>query len=335
MKLLERVEKKIFFRLVRSITFLVAFVALIATIAGLYSSVSNSVEAKPKKVQIQTNEIEQVLKPEAKSTADTIVSTTSNTNTTTEVTEPASEQQKIAESIAKKALAVVNIKINDSNYKESLEKMINIILKQISDYDHETQIVALTQLDDMTKSFPQDKNKFLSSIDIYFSLFKSKHEHEQALVDQKNAAAQASKTFGYSIVGGGIVVFALFVMILVLLRIEKNTRPESLETDEYDATDKKLLFGIVGSAIAIAILISWGLNKAYTNNEHFDPVSDLRTAYSSSVSTETPDTNEQPPVADQPSAQETNNYNQTSTVEAPTSADDTSSNYTPTPEESK
>jgi len=46
MKLLERVEKKIFFRLVRSVTFLVAFIALVVTIVGLYSSVSNSVDAK-------------------------------------------------------------------------------------------------------------------------------------------------------------------------------------------------------------------------------------------------------------------------------------------------
>ena len=92
---------------------------------------------------------------------------------------------------------------------------------------------------------------------------------------------------GYSAVGAGIVTFALFVMILVLLRIEKNTRPSGSENDEYDGTDKKLLFGIIGVGIVIALGIGWSFNQAFSSDEKFDPVAELRSTFASSIETET------------------------------------------------
>lgn len=272
--LFERVEKKIFFRIVRSITFFVAFMALIATIAGLYTSINTSMDAEAKSVQVAKEEIEEVLKPEAK--ANGAVHDANSTVAVEEDPEQA-ELKKLAESIAKKALASQDVVIGGEGYNENLGKMTDLLLNNVVDYDHETKIDALTQLDELTKTFVKDK--YLERIDIFLTLFKSKYTHEQALADQKNLADQANKMMGYSAVGAGIVIFALFVMILVLLRIEKNTRPADSENDEYDTTDKKLLIGIIGVAIAIAILIGWGVNQSFSNDDEFDPVAELRPAY--------------------------------------------------------
>ncbi len=278
MTLFERVEKKIFFRIVRSITFFVAFLALIATIAGLYTSINTSMDAEAKSVQVAKEEIEEVLKPEVK-----VDGAVNNANATVAVEEDPEEAElkKLAESIAKKALASQNVVIGSEGYNESLGKMTDILLNNVAEYDHDTKVDALTKLDELTKTFVKDK--YLDRIDIFLTLFKNKHAHEQALAEQKNLVDQANKMMGYSAVGAGIVIFALFVMILVLLRIEKNTRPADSENDEYDATDKKLLIGIVGIAIAIAILIGWSVNQSFSTEDEFDPVAELKSAYASNT----------------------------------------------------
>lgn len=270
MTLLERIEKKIFFRIVRSITFFVAFLALIATIAGLYTSVNTSMKAEPKSVQVAKEEIDNVLKPELKTAAN---ENANNTVTVEENSEQA-ELKKFAESIAKRILASQDTLPVNPNYNESLGKMTDEVLGTLSDYDHETKVSALTQLDELSKTFTKDK--FIDQTNVFLALFKSKYAHEQALVEEKNVADQANKVMGYSAVGAGVVTFALFVMILVLLRIEKNTRSSDSENDQYDATDKKLLIGIVGFAVAIAILIGWGVNQSFSGDEEFDSVAELR-----------------------------------------------------------
>lgn len=275
--LLERIEKKFFFRIVRTITFFVAFMALIATIAGLYASISGSIEAKPKNVQVKKEEIESVLKPVIQTSATTATNEVSSPIEVPYVDPKTAKLKSIAKSIAKDGLASRDIRLDTPNYKQQVEQLTEIILSNITDYDYDTELIVLTRLRELSKSFPKDK--FLDSIDVYFSLFKSKHNHEQVLAKQKNLSAQANKTVGYQAVGSGIVIFALFVMILVLLRIEKNTRSASAETDEYDATDKKLLIGIIGFAIAIALLIGWGINKTVESETNFDAVSDVYSSY--------------------------------------------------------
>jgi len=270
MTLLERVEKKIFFRIVRSVTFFVAFLALIATIAGLYTSITTFMDAEVKTVKVTKEEIDSVLKPKT----DGIVSSNVNKTVTVEEDPEQAELKKLAESVAKKVLASQDNLPNQPKYNEELGKTTDEVLGTISDYNHEMKISVLTQLDELSKGFKKDK--FIDEVNTFLNLFKSKYAHEQALVDQKNTADQANKIMGYSAVGGGIVTFALFVMILVLLRIEKNTRPSDSGNDQYDTTDKKLLIGIVGLAIAIAIGIGWSVNKSLAGDEEFDPVAELR-----------------------------------------------------------
>lgn len=293
--LLERVEKKIFFQIVRSITFFVAFMALIATIAGLYTSINTSMVAKPKSVQVTKEEIDSVLKVEPKADAET----KDNVNNTIKVEEDPQQValKKIAESIAKKRLAAEDILPSHPNYNESLGQNIDQLLRIVIPIDYDSRISTLTQLDELSNKFAKDK--FLEEANVFLALYKSKHAHEQALADQKNLADQANKMMGYGAVGAGIVVFALFVMILVLLRIEKNTRPSNSENDEYDATDKKLLIGIVGFAVAIAILIGWGLNQSFGSDEEFDPVAELRPEYSHINTQAAPAVTEAAPAAEE------------------------------------
>lgn len=274
MTLFERVEKKIFFRIVRSITFFVAFLALIATIAGLYTSINTSMETEPKKIEVAKEEIDNVLKPEPKVTSDE--QKAANSSVTVEEDPEQAELKKLAEPIAKKILASQDTLPTDPNYNGFLGKTTDEVIGALNDFDHDTKVNALTQLGELSKTFV--KGKFIEECNAFLALFKTKYAHEQALVEQKNAADQANKLMGYSIVGAGIVTFALFVMILVLLRIEKNTRPSS-ENDEYDATDKKLLIGIVVAGIAIALLIGLGVNNAFSSDEEFDPVAEVRPSF--------------------------------------------------------
>ena len=183
MTLLEKIEKKIFFRIVRSITFFVAFLALIATIAGLYTSISTSIEAEPKSVQVVKEEIDNVLKPEPKANATAIVSNDLNSTVTIEEDPEQTELKKLAESIAKRLLASEDTLPGNPSYNEILGKTTDSILGTFGDYDNETTINALTQLDELSKTFV--KNKFIDNANVFLALFKSKYAHEQALIDKK------------------------------------------------------------------------------------------------------------------------------------------------------
>lgn len=281
MTLFERVEKKIFFRIVRYITFFVAFVALIATIAGLYTSVNTSMKTEPKSIQVAKDEIDNVLKVDPKSSS----SEKQENNTEVKEDPEIEEMKKLAESIAKKLLVSQDTKPGHPNYNEILGKTTDEVLGTLSDFDNETKIDALKQLDSLSNGFKKDK--FIDQTNVFLALYKSKYGHERTLAEQKNIADQANKMMGYSAVGGGIVVFALFVMILVLLRIEKNTRPLDSQNDEYDNTDKKLLIGIILVGILIASLVAWGVNESFTEDEDFDPVSEIKSSFA-------PSTQEQP-----------------------------------------
>ncbi len=122
--------------------------------------------------------------------------------------------------------------VNQSTVSE--EGLRNYISEQMSDYYNDIQILYITQL-------AQESELLLKSvIDVnpiewsnfveWFTLdFKTQWANEQERIQMERMAASQEKeealtTLAFT--GGGLIVFMFFTMILVLLRIEINTRKD-------------------------------------------------------------------------------------------------------------
>lgn len=274
MTLFDRIEKKIFFRIVRVVTFGIAFLALIATIAGFYAALDSTFEAKASKVTVSKDEINQVIKasaPAATTPAPTGTEVSSVTPPTEPVLSPEEKARKdIAKSIATKIFKTMGIEITSPDYKERLESLTNGILGDFASYDQETAISVLSQIDELAGGF--SKATIEQEYNAARILFFKKYQHEQDLVTQKNMANEIHKMQGAMAFGSGIVVFALFVMILVLMRIEKNTRPIDSEDETFTTSDKKIFLSIIGIGVAIAVFTGWLYTHNASKNEEFNAV---------------------------------------------------------------
>lgn len=297
MTLFDRIEKKIFFRIVRIVTFVIAFLALIATIAGFYAALDSTFEAKANKVTVSKDEISQVVKastPAASAPAPVGTEVSSVTPSIEPVLSPEEKARKdIAKSIATKVFKTMGIEVTSTDYKERLESLTNGILGDFSSYEQEVAIDGLTQIDELVGGF--SKTTMEQEYNAARILFFKKHEHEQEMVSQKNMANEIHKMQGAMAFGSGIVVFALFVMILVLMRIEKNTRPVDDEEEKFTTSDKKIFLAIIGIGIAIAVVSGWLYTHNISDDMEFDAVDEA--TQSMPMSAVAPAVIEEPSVA--------------------------------------
>lgn len=275
MTLVDRIEKKIFFRIVRVVTFIVAFLALIATIGGLYTTIDSTIEAEAGKVKITKDEVSQVLKASTPAPAEVAAPTGTQVTSVTAPTEPVlspEEQARkdLAMSIAKKFFKSSGVLETTPDYKERLTKLTDAILTDFSSYEQATAIDVMTQIDELSNTFA--KATFEKEYDAARLLFLKKYEHEQQVVEQKNLANQMNKMQGSMAFAGGIVIFALFVMILVLMRIEKNTRPVDAEDETFTGSDKKIFLSIIGAGILIAMVSGWIYTHGLLGDNEFSAV---------------------------------------------------------------
>jgi len=275
MTLFDRIEKKIFFRIVRVVTFIVAFLALIATIGGIYTVLDSTIEAKAGKVKITKDEVSQVVQSSTPAPAEVAAPAGTQATSVTAPTEPVlspEEQARkdLATSIAKKFLTSFGTAQTTPDYKERLAKVTNQVMGDFTSYDQDTAINVLTQIDELSNTFA--KATFEKEYDAARLLFLKKYEHEQQLVEEKNLANQMNKMQGSMAFAGGIVIFALFVMILVLMRIEKNTRPVDVEDETFTGSDKKIFLSIIGAGILIAIVSGWIYTHGLTGDNEFSAV---------------------------------------------------------------
>jgi len=275
MTLFDRIEKKIFFRIVRVVTFIVAFLALIATIAGIYTTLDSTIEAKADKVKITKDEISQVVQAStpspAEATAPAGSEVTSVTAPTEAVLSPEEQARKdLAASIAKKFLISFGTVQTTPDYKIELARVTNSVLADFTSYEQDAAISVLTQIDELSNSFA--KATFEKEYNAARLLFLKKYEHEQQLVEQKNLANQINKMQGSMAFASGIVVFALFVMILVLMRIEKNTRPVDAEDETFTSSDKKIFLSIIVIGILIAMVSGWLYTHGLSGDNEFSAV---------------------------------------------------------------
>jgi hypothetical protein len=275
MTLFDRIEKKIFFRIVRVVTFIVAFLALIATIGGLYTTLYSTVEAKAGKVEISKDEVSQVVQASTPAPAEVAAPTGTQVTSVTAPTEPVlspEEQARkdLATSIAKKFLTSFGAAPTTPDYKERLATVTNQVMADFASYEQDTAIDVMTQIDKLSNTFA--KATFEKEYDAARLLFLKKFEHEQQLAEQKNLANQMNKMQGSIAFASGIVVFALFVMILVLMRIEKNTRPIDAEDETFTGSDKKIFLSIIGAGILIAMVSGWIYTHGLTGDNEFSAV---------------------------------------------------------------
>lgn len=275
MTLFDRIEKKIFFRIVRVVTFIIAFLALIATIGGIYTTIDSTIEAKAGKVQITKDEVSQVLKASTPAPAEVAAPTGTQVTSVTAPTEPVlspEEQARkdLATSIAKKYLTSIGTLPTTPDYKETLVTVTNQVLADFTSYEQDTAINVLTQIDELSNTFA--KATFEKEYNAARLLFLKKYEHEQQVAEQKNLANQMNKMQGSMAFAGGIVIFALFVMILVLMRIEKNTRPVDAEDETFTGSDKKIFLSIIGAGILIAMVSGWIYTHGLTGSNDFSAV---------------------------------------------------------------
>jgi hypothetical protein len=273
MTLFDRIEKKIFFRIVRVVTFIIAFLALIATIGGLYTTLDSTIEAKAGKVKITKDEVAQVV--QASTPAEVVAPAGAKVASVTAPTEPVlspEEQARkdLATSIAKKFLISFGTVQTTPDYKETLVTVTHQVLADFTSYDQDTAINVLTQIDELSNSFA--KATFEKEYNAARLLFLKKYEHEQQLVEQKNLANQMNKMQGSIAFGSGVVIFALFVMILVLMRIEKNTRPVDAEDETFTGSDKKILLSIIGIGILIAMITGWVYTHGLSGDNEFSAI---------------------------------------------------------------
>ncbi len=288
MTLFDRIEKKIFFRIVRVVTFIVAFLALIATIGGLYTTLYSTVEAKADHVKITKDEVSQVVQASTPTPAEVTAPVGSEVTSVTAPTEPVlspEEQARkdLAASIAKKFLISFGTLHTTPDYKIELARVTNSVLADFTSYEQDAAISVLTQIDELSNSFA--KATFEKEYNAARLLFLKKYEHEQQVAEQKNLANQMNKIQGSMAFAGGIVVFALFVMILVLMRIEKNTRPVDSEDETFTSSDKKIFLSIIGAGILIAMVSGWIYTHGLTADNEFSAVDEA--AQSMPVATET------------------------------------------------
>ncbi len=275
MTLFDRIEKKIFFRIVRVVTFIIAFMALIATIGGLYTTLDSTVEAEAGRVEITKDEVSQVVQASTPAPVEVAAPAGTEVASVTPPAEPVlSPEEKVrkdlATNIAKKFLISFGALPTDPDYKERLVNVTNAVLEDFGSYEQDAAVSVLTQIDELSNTFV--KATFEKEYDAARLLFIKKFDHEQQVVEQKNLANQMNKMQGSMAFGAGIVIFALFVMILVLLRIEKNTRPVDAEGEMFTGSDKKIFLSIIGASILIAIISGWIYTHGLSGDNEFSAV---------------------------------------------------------------
>lgn len=263
----ERIEKKIFFKITRSIVFIIAFLAFVTVIAGIFTwgiaYFSNPKDADLTKITIEKNEIDFATKENKSNNLDSNMTASSEVNNYSSQ-EAETELDKQAKIFVIKLLKAQDVEINSDSETDVKNNLLESILAQ---YSYNEQVYILTQLNELSKSF--EKAKFVDKSNAFFDILKTKYENEQKIIDKRRTENTTRMITATAMIGSGILTFAFFVMILVLLRVEKNTRPIESQNDTYDSYDKKLLAIITGISIVISIIVGF---FAYNNVGNSDIV---------------------------------------------------------------
>jgi uncharacterized protein YdiU (UPF0061 family) len=110
-------------------------------------------------------------------------------------------------------------KVDPAKMREALKRLV-------SSMKEEYRTLFLQGLIDVLKQAPADKRgEFINQ---YVELFKERVAAKEVENSQKETKAWVNIATYAGAIGGGIIIIALFGLILVLLAIEKNTRKSGL-----------------------------------------------------------------------------------------------------------
>lgn len=261
MSFFEKIEKTVLVRKIGTLSVIFVVIGILLSVAGLttvYHSLDNS---KDKSIYVSEEEVSQLLRLKDASKIAVKEGDISDVL----------DNKALAKKIAEKVMFTTGIGIKDTGYDKALITNTSAILEYVSDYNEKRANDALTQLLEYSSHFT--KEDVSKQIDVFFSLYGQKYKYDKELSAQKSASKEFNIMMGLASFVSGIVVFALFVIILLLMKIEKNRSNVIVENDDLVSNEKSgaisfLIIIVLLSGLVIAVM-SYLLKG---NEDTFTPV---------------------------------------------------------------
>ena len=208
--LLSRVEKAVYFRLARGFAWFLLVVVTLGLIVDAIVLVPEILQAEWASTSVSTKDLERA------------VSSPSSALATTDEGEAELNPAEMAR-LDQMAYEIINLLPADSRpqAREQVDALRGSIRNSVANLSKERteQLAILRELRDNLGDIPEAQR--LKAIDAYFGL---KSQVIGKSVAKKEAAKTELLTSGAALLGG-IALLTLVTMILVLLSIERNTRP--------------------------------------------------------------------------------------------------------------
>ncbi|AHF97775.1 MAG: hypothetical protein ACP5GK_08030 [Desulfurella sp.] len=213
MSFLNKVESKVFFRLVRVFSFFMAFIGLIMLIYALVVIVGNFLPTKSS-VEVSFNDVQKAIKANSyQENPDTTNAT--NSNATTQINERTQYIQNKITSITQLILKKLNLP------QDNFENISNNIVSNINNIDAKYQKSYLDGLYEVLEKAPANK------LDDYYRQYNDLFNQKINSIIESKMKKQSSQSTYLIIALSGLGVIFMYSIILALLAIERNTRKEN------------------------------------------------------------------------------------------------------------
>ncbi len=209
MSFLNKVESKVFFRLVRVFSFFMAFVGLIILVYALVVLVENFLPTKSS-VEVSFSDVQKTLQTN---------SNQENTTNATGITQKKNEQDQYFQNKITSLTQLILKKLNLP--QDKFEDIYNTIESNINSIDAKYQKSYLDGLYDVLEKAPKD------SLDDYYRQYNNLFNQRIEAIYESKIKKQSSYSTYLILALSGLGVIFMYSIILALLAIERNTRKEN------------------------------------------------------------------------------------------------------------
>jgi len=206
--MLQRFERKVFFRIARVFSWIIAFVAACGLGIALMLMFPTAATLVGGDTKVRGEDIRAAL--DAQKRGNTY---------RPGVPESSRIDPKMRAKLDEAMYEIITLMPAELQKESNIEKMRQALRRGVADIETiEEKIDALHELSEVLKQFPE--NERVDSLDVYFEVKASKYERVQI------AKAKASTAIAINImyIISSIITITLVSMILVSLAIERNTR---------------------------------------------------------------------------------------------------------------
>lgn len=177
MGMLERIEKRFLFPIMKITALLLLFGAAVLFVVSLYTFLaSKSLETEPTKVEVTIEEIQSHMGEKQK--IDLAQSNQVELSVTQE-----EEIETLMAAILKRILSIHKIGEESPQYTTNVNNILNWINDNIYYYDNAAKVDVLRAFERVSKSFEQQT--FMESAELFFELYNSKYQDIEALKESK------------------------------------------------------------------------------------------------------------------------------------------------------